>query len=158
MVLHCHCFENLTTNKSTCWLVLFIHHTLGHVCHCLTEHCVKTIHLELWNFADKLVKEVLTALYLFRTMLLDMIQNALQAVCGYHSMLRTTNLEFCVIAGSDFTYAYTYESGVVSFQNRGIQEKKILHPILSVWWYLIFWPHMWPLPTTPDSPHLPPCF
>lgn len=68
---------------------VFIHHTLGHVCHCLTEHCVKIIHLELWNFADKLVKEVLTALCLFRTMLLDIIQNALQAVCGYHSMLRT---------------------------------------------------------------------
>lgn len=38
-----------------------------------------------------------------------MIQNALQAVCGYHSKLRTyihkLDLELYVITGNDVTYA-----------------------------------------------------
>lgn len=40
-----------------------------------------------------------------------------------------SNLEYCVIAGSDFTYAT--ELGVVSFQYRDIQEKKNSSPYIK---------------------------
>lgn len=59
------------------------------------------------HFGDDSVKEVLTAASLLKAIKLDVAQNALQAVCGYNSELRTyirrLDLELYVITGNYVT-------------------------------------------------------